>query len=152
VTSAGTNYCQLVDGGVRNISPLGDVIDYDPDEVVIINCNSEDFQPYSDPAKNMLKIAVRVLTEITINEIFRQDMREFLHINGIISQLPPGVEVRRTDGTVYKKYQSILIEPGYDLGDALDFSRDKIHLHIKEGYRTAQKAYELYKANDFGMK
>lgn len=138
----GIQFRQLVDGGVRNVSPLGDVIDYDPDEVIIINCNSEDFKPYPDPAKNMIKIAARALTEITINQIFRQDIREFLHINDIISQLPKDCRVKRTDGTFFKKYKSVLIEPLHDLGDALDFSRYKIESHIQEGYESAKKAFQ----------
>ncbi|TAN17055.1 MAG: hypothetical protein EPN37_07405 [Chitinophagaceae bacterium] len=138
----GIPFRQLVDGGIRNVSPLGDVIDYNPDEVVIINCNAHDFKPYPNPAKNMIKIAARALTEITINQIFQQDIREFLHINDIISQLPDGVKVKKTDGTFYKKYKSILIEPSYDLGDALDFSRYKIDRSIQEGYEAAKKTFE----------
>lgn len=141
VTKAGLSYTQLVDGGARNISPLGDVIEYEPDEVVVINCNAEAFTPYPDPARNMIKIAIRVLTEITLNEIFRQDIREFLHINKILKQLPPGVSVKRPDGTYYKHYKCVLIEPDHDLGDALDFSREKLDLHMREGYEAAQKAY-----------
>lgn len=147
-TKSGLNYTQLVDGGVRNISPLGDVIDFDPDEVVVINCNSEDFQPYPDPAKNMLKIAIRVLTEITLNEIFRQDIREFLHINRILKQLPPGTSLKRPDGTLYKHYECILIEPDHDLGDALDFNREKLDRLIQEGYETARAAYARYRESD----
>lgn len=144
-TKAGLTYTQLVDGGVRNISPLGDVIDFDPDEVVVINCNAEDFHPYPDPARNMIKIAVRVLTEITLNEIFRQDIREFLHINAILKQLPPELKIKRSDGTFYKHYDCILIEPDHDLGDALDFDRKKIDQHIHDGYETARAAYARYR-------
>lgn len=141
-TRSGQIYKQLIDGGIRNVSPLGDVINGNPDEVVIINCNSEDFQPYANLAKNMLKIARRALTEITLNEIFLQDVRAFLHINNIITQLPPEVIVKKLDGTPYKKYHSILIEPDHDLGDALDFDREKINQHIREGYKAAQTVYE----------
>lgn len=140
-TKSGLTYTQLVDGGARNISPLGDVIDYDPDEVVVVNCNAEEFYPYPDPARNMIKIAVRVLTEITLNEIFRQDIREFLHINRILKQLPAGMQIKRPDGTFYKHYECIVIEPDHDLGDALDFNRRKIDLHIEEGYEAARVAY-----------
>lgn len=138
----GIPFRQLVDGGIRNVSPLGDVIDFNPDEVVIINCNALDFKPYPDPAKNMIKIAARALTEITINQIFRQDIREFLHINDIIRQLPEGVKIKKADGTFFKKYKSILIEPSHDLGDALDFSRYKIDSHIQDGYEAAKKVYQ----------
>lgn len=150
-TKNGLTYTQLVDGGARNISPLGDVINYDPDQVVVINCNAEEFYPYPDPARNMIKIAVRVLTEITLNEIFRQDIREFVQINNILKQIPPGVNIRRTDGTLYKHYECILIEPNHDLGDALDFSRKKIDLHIQEGYEAARKAYAEKRAGELRL-
>lgn len=147
----GIPFRQLVDGGLRNVSPLGDVIDYNPDEVVIMNCNSLDFKPYPNLAKNMIKVAARALTEITINQIFQQDIREFLHINDIISQLPDGVKVKKTDGTFYKKYKSILIQPSHDLGDALDFSRYKIDSYIREGYEAAKKVYRNSSEDDGGM-
>lgn len=140
-TKAGQTYRQLIDGGIRNLSPLGDVIDDDPDEVVVINCNAEEFRPDPDPARNMLKIAQRALTEITLNEIFRQDLRQFLHINAIVRQLPAGVTVKRPDGSPYKKYRCILIEPDGDLGDALDFSRERIDRYIQEGFDAARRAY-----------
>ncbi len=36
-------YPCMVDGGVRNISPVGDVLDSEPDEIVIINCGGQEF-------------------------------------------------------------------------------------------------------------
>jgi NTE family protein len=147
-TGTGAIYRQLVDGGVRNKRPIGEVIGCHPDEVVIINCNADDFHPYPDPAKGMLRTAIRMLTEITINEIFRQDIREFLHINQIVGQLPAGVTVKKSDGTLFKKYRSILIEPSHDLGDALDFSRSKINLHMEKGYEAAALAYERSRATE----
>ncbi|HEV8506730.1 MAG TPA: patatin-like phospholipase family protein [Chitinophagaceae bacterium] len=37
-------YQQLVDGGVRNVSPLKDVIVDNPDEIIIINCSTKNLQ------------------------------------------------------------------------------------------------------------
>ena len=37
-TEVPPSYKDMVDGGLRNISPLGDVLDSDPDEIIIINC------------------------------------------------------------------------------------------------------------------
>ena len=40
-------YRSMVDGGVRNISPLGDILDEDPAEIVIINCNAGEIRAYA---------------------------------------------------------------------------------------------------------
>jgi len=132
----------LVDGGVRNVSPLSDILDEDPDEIVIINCNQEKFSPDISGADNILNIAKRSLTEITINEIFRSDINEFLKINYIISQLPSGFEIKKISGKPYKKYKAIIIEPEENMGDPLDFSPRMTQLRITHGYEIAQQTYE----------
>src|SRR5690606_8908634 len=65
-----------IDGGLRNTSPLRDVVDFidqDPSgapyEVWIINCNSGYIVP-ADRQWNIADIALRALTEITLAEIF----------------------------------------------------------------------------------
>lgn len=135
-------YEQLIDGGVRNVSPLSDILGEDPDEITIINCNQEKFSPDISSADNILSIAKRSLTEITINEIFRSDIDGFLKINHIISQLPSGFEIKKISGKPYKKYKAIIIEPEEDMGDPLDFSPRMTQLRITHGYEIAQQAYE----------
>lgn len=138
------NYVELVDGGLRNVSPLGDIIDLNPDEIIIINCSSEKMNVDTDSAGNIIKIAERSLTEIAINEIFRSDIRQFLDINTIIKQLPAGVEVKKENGEPYKYFNCILIEPETDLGDTLDFSQNEIQKRISIGYDTAKKTFQGY--------
>jgi len=141
-TKDGNSYEQLVDGGVRNINPLGDILDENPDEIVIINCNQENSSPDPTSGKNILTIAKRSLTDISINEIFKSDMAEFLKMNMIISQLPQGVEIKKSSGKPYKKYKAIVIQPEDDMGDPLDFSPSMTQLRIKHGYEMAKKVYE----------
>src|SRR5688500_19361952 len=83
-----------VDGGIRNVSPLADVIEEinndDPQNeytIIIINCNSGtvNFERYEDA--NIAGIALRALQDITITEIFNNDVAEFLRINDIIDQV-----------------------------------------------------------------
>lgn len=140
----GVSFHHMADGGIRNTSPLGRVIDLDPDELVIINCNARDCRLNPERSGNMLKVAVRILTEITVNEIFRQDLREFVHINEWLEQLPGGTVLRKKDGRPLKRFKSVFIEPDHDLGDSLDFSRRRINAHIGEGYEAALAAYENY--------
>jgi NTE family protein len=139
ITRSGEAYRRLVDGGIRNASPLREVIRQDPDEVVIINGNSPEWSPRGNA--HSLEAAVRMWAEITLNELFRQDVREFSHINGILQQLPPDFTVRKPNGTPLKAYRYVLIQPERDLGDALDFSSENIHRYIQQGYQAAKQAY-----------
>lgn len=138
------HYTELVDGGLRNISPLGDIIDLDPDEIIIINCSRKEIEWDKASAENIFKIAKRSLTEIAINEIFRSDINHFLDINSIIKQLPGEVKAKKNNGNPYKYFNSIIIEPDTDLGDTLDFSQNSIQKMISIGYDRAKKAFENY--------
>jgi len=134
---------QLVDGGVRNVSPLGDVIKENPDEVIIINCDPEAIRTDEHAAKNLFTIAMRSLADIAINEIFRSDVREFLRINDLVTQAEAqGITLTKPDGTPYVKYKSYFIEPREDIGDTLDFSRAILDQRISLGYATAREVFE----------
>jgi NTE family protein len=138
---------EVVDGGVRNVSPLGDVIDEDPDEVVIINCSGMKLPMESAPrvSRNIFKIATRALADIAIDEIFNGDIREFLRINDLVTQAKAcGCTLRKPDGTAYKEFTTVLIGPDSDLGDTLDFSSDVIRMRIEKGYQAAEMAFQGY--------
>ncbi|MCJ7496768.1 MAG: patatin-like phospholipase family protein [candidate division Zixibacteria bacterium] len=136
----------LVDGGVRNVSPLGDILDDDPSEVIIINCQLSKLEPDTKASKNFLMIAKRSLTEITINEIFNSDIQEYLTINYLVEQAKEkGFTLKKKNSEdVYKAYKTILIQPDKDLGDPLDFSQKTIQWRIEEGYQSAVKAFQGY--------
>lgn len=135
-----------VDGGIRNISPLGDVIEFDPSEVIIINCSSSRIRLKEDTkaSANIFRIAKRALTEITLDEIFNTDITEFLRINRLVQQAErQGCQLLKQDGRPYKSFRTVLIEPDHDLGDTLDFSRDLIEFRMAEGLRKAKEAFEI---------
>ncbi len=135
-----------VDGGIRNISPLGDVIEFDPSEVIIINCSSSRIRLKEDAkaSANIFRIAKRALTEITLDEIFNTDITEFLRVNRLVQQAErQGCQLLKQDGRPYKSFRTVLIEPDHDLGDTLDFSRDLIKYRMAEGFRKAKEAFEV---------
>ncbi len=136
----------LVDGGVRNVSPLGDILDEDPTEVIIVNCQLSKLEPDPRASKNFLMIAKRSLTEITINEIFNSDIQEYLTINYLVEQAKEkGFTLKKKNSEdVYRAYKTILIQPDKDLGDSLDFSQKTIQWRIEEGYQSAVKAFQGY--------
>jgi NTE family protein len=141
------HFVQAVDGGIRNISPLGDILDDNPSEVIIINCSSLGLRlnPDTNASKNIFRIAKRSLTEITIDEIFNSDLREFLRINDLMKQAEAqGCILKKQDGRPYKAFKTVLIEPDRDLGDTLDFSQNAIKFRIAEGYKAAEQAFRGY--------
>jgi len=132
-------YGDTVDGGVRNVSPLGDVLGDDPDEVVIINCNPRKPEKREKPLGNILDIGRRSL-DIAVNEIFATDIREFLRINRNVKEAEAaGVTLHHEDGRPYKYFEYKLIEPEEHLGDSIDFSQEATQKRLKAGRKRAEE-------------
>jgi NTE family protein len=129
---------QMVDGGVRNITPLGDVLDDDPDEVIIIKSSPQDPETLEEPPSNIFDIGVRSL-EIAVNEIFVSDVREFLRINHNVKEAEAhGVTLHDEDGKPYKYFDYKLIQPNAPLGDSIDFSQETVQASMRAGWATAE--------------
>ncbi|GAB4201031.1 MAG: patatin-like phospholipase family protein [Roseiflexaceae bacterium] len=132
-----------VDGGVRNISPLGDVLEDDPDEVVIINTNPIPYEPPGDVGSQPFVRIVRLTLDVLLDEIFVNDVREFLRLNDLVMQA-------ETQGlTLFKDasntrplqyYRAVVISPSKPLQDTIDFSRDKLERAIELGRERARLA------------
>ena len=155
---------QAVDGGIRNVSPLGDVIEEinrdDPQSeytIIIINCNSGvvDYESYENA--NIAGIALRALNDIAITEIFNNDVAEFLRINDIIHQareINPSIEIRhyslrlgRTD-RILRPYKAIIVQtdPGI-LGDALVSNNDLNLRRMEHGKMKATQALDVLRGD-----
>jgi len=134
-------YRSMVDGGVRNISPLGDVLGDAPDEIVIINCGNSNMEPKPAP-RNILEIAIHTL-DILENEVFRTDLREFLHLNALVDEAArSGVILHHPDtGAELKSYACTIIEPTISLPDVLDFSRESVQKSLRHGLERAQAVF-----------
>jgi NTE family protein len=130
----------MVDGGVRNITPVGDVLALEPDEIVIINCGNA--RPPATPgaAANVLSIGMRTL-DIMQNEIFINDMKEFLRINALVREAEQqGVVLHHPKtGRPLKYYPCQVIEPDDDLGEVLDFSQGSVQASLRAGVRRARE-------------
>lgn len=147
---------QNVDGGIRNVSPLADVIDEinldvpgNDYTIVIINCGSGvvEYARYEDA--NIAGIALRALNDIAITEIFNNDIAEFLRINDILDQVrssDPALQVRnynlregRTE-KILRPFKAIIIQPDPGmLGDSLV---SNIPLNARRMAHGKQKAAE----------
>ena len=142
-------YQQLVDGGVRNVSPLKDVIVDNPDEIIIINCSTKTLQKEPEAGKNIFRIAERSLVDITIDEIFHGDIEEFVKTNEIVKQCAEkGVTIFRDNDRTepYKYFNAIIIEPETGLGNNLDFSASLIDERRKLGWKAAEAAFKKYQS------
>lgn len=66
----------LVDGGARNIAPLGEAIEKGATEIVVIACQPEDIKPATDGLnyRDFFNIASRTLAIMT-NEIVNNDLK-----------------------------------------------------------------------------
>lgn len=129
-----------VDGGLRNVTPLGDALDYEPSEIVVLACESSILAPVKPPA-NVLDVSKRSLVEVTINELLRNDINGFLRINDLVRQgQEAGLTLKKQDGTPYRYCRITVVEPAQPLGDTLDFSQESIRWRMNHGEEMARKA------------
>ena len=147
-----TTIRSLVDGGLRNSSPIGDVLatmeQIDPHaewKIIIINNNSGKFvnDDKENESPTLGYIARRSLMEITLAEIFTNDVATFETINQLVEVAGNGeVTLPRAGGDrVYRSYPYLLIQPqGEELGELLDARAATIDQRIALGKQRAQEA------------
>ena len=135
-------YPAMVDGGIRNISPVGDVLENDPDEIIIINCSNMKPIPRKIPPKNILDIGLRTI-DILINEIFINDVNEFVRINSLVKEAAKyNLTLHHPkSGKPLKYFENKIIHPDEPLGDTLDFSQPSIQKSIAAGFRKAREIF-----------
>lgn len=149
-----------VDGGIKNVSPLSDVIheinlDRSGTEylIIVINCSSGTIAPEDYADKNIAQIAVRAISDIAITEIFNNDIREFIDKNFILEQLlqrHPGEQVLDYDfdnkkpGKPLRHFQSIIIQPDESLGDPLAANARLIADRTQKGRMKAAQGLSDY--------
>ncbi|MCJ7499942.1 patatin-like phospholipase family protein [bacterium] len=132
--------CQMmVDGSLRRFSPIGDVIDADPEEVVVINCWPKHPAPLEQPPRNILDIAIRAL-DISSSGIIYSDIHEFTQINSSVREAAEhGVTLHNVKGKPFKEYKSLIIEPTEHLGWVLDFSHETVERGKQMGWERAKE-------------
>jgi NTE family protein len=140
----------FVDGGLRNVTPLGDALEHNPSEIVVIACSGPRIDPVPPPT-SLLDVAKRSLTDITINEILLNDVQEFIRINDLVRQgHEAGLQLKRMDGKPYKYCPITVIEPVNPMGDTLDFSRESIQRRLRHGEEVARATLSSYREPSTG--
>ncbi|MCK5018013.1 MAG: patatin-like phospholipase family protein [Candidatus Peribacteraceae bacterium] len=112
------NSC-YVDGGVRNVSPFSDVLGFNPDKIIVINCSDPDMGKHRKMPKHVGDVAIASL-DIMMNEVFRSDL-------ALVDSC--GIE-------------TIVIEPTDNLGETLDFDRKILDKRIAHGWQRAKEILE----------
>jgi len=129
----------VVDGGVHMISPLGNLIDEDPAEVYIFNCEPQMPKVIERGKKNIFQVGIRSL-ELVLNRIILGDIREFNRINlNVKEAAKKGVTLHNENGKPYKHYRTFLFEPSIDMGETLDFSRETQRVRYDHGVEIARE-------------
>lgn len=130
----------VVDGGIRNITPLKEIILQDPDQIIVITTEPRDKPPQKEKIKDIFDIAKRAIG-IMLDEIFDEDIERCLQINELVRQAEQkGVELKSRSGRVLKYIDITLIEPSETLGSGLDFGRKRLDRLIEKGKEAARKA------------
>lgn len=145
--SSGTEH--LVDGGIRELSPIGRVIAYKPEEITVINCSPRQLDAVEGPW-SFTKVLMRTLSTVS-NDNFTGDMSRFLDINDEVlcverhnAQLPvgaaPHVYRNKKTGRPYRYFSHNIYEPE-PLGSSLDFDPRSIRRKLCYGINYAAQRF-----------
>jgi NTE family protein len=131
----------LVDGGVRSISPLSQIFEYIKNteedwRIIVINCSSSKLEPI-DNINNIGQIGLRSLNDIALNQISRNDLNTANIINDFVKRS------RKKEINGYRYYPLTVISPeGINIGDTLDSSKEIIKYRIKQGYKITKQIWK----------
>lgn len=128
----------LVDGGIRNISPIAEVLPYNPDEIVIIPTEPLINRKEETNVNDILRIAKRAI-DVMLEEIFIEDIKRFVQINRLVGQAKDqSATLKKPNGMPYKYIESHIIAPKNTLGDSLDFDEEVLQERYQKGRERAK--------------
>lgn len=125
---------KYADGGVRNVTPIGDVLsavadfDIEIDSVIIINCTEYNYVPKKLKNPRGIVGNATFALKTLLNETMDADMRQFLTVNDLI----------RSGGSVYgrKAYPTMMFNP-LSSGSSMSADRKMLNQLMSEGRRDA---------------
>ncbi|HET6527373.1 MAG TPA: patatin-like phospholipase family protein, partial [Balneolaceae bacterium] len=130
---------QCVDGGVRDISPIRQVLPNNPDRVVIIPTQPVGAVQEHEEVRDIISIAFRAI-HIMLDEIFHEDIDRFLTINNLVQQAgAAGAQLKRKNGIAYQYIEPLIIAPKKPLGSALDFDHANVVKMMELGRQRAKE-------------
>ena len=143
----GKKYRNMIDGGIRNFSPLKNLVVYDRKkniglkEIVVINCDPLKLKRMTNRPKTIIDIGLRALLQIMFNETFIMDIREHTQVNEILNQVHgwPIYKDNKKKSVFLKPYKTHLIQPDTadEMGDSLNFSHRWVQERMRLGWEKA---------------
>lgn len=138
----------LVDGGIRHISPIAQVLPYNPDEIVIIPTKPLDGRQEEAEVNDILQIGKRSI-DVMLDEIFIEDIQRFVEINRLVGQASrKGLSLKKPDNTPYKHINATIVAPTQILGDSLDFGEEVLQERYDRGQQRAREVLKNSDADD----
>lgn len=120
---------QMVDGGVRNITPLKDAIDEGAEEIVVVLASPRKTMLGKSEYGNLLEVVVRTF-DILTNEVYITDIENCEWYN-----------VHLKDDGVHRYVDLKIIEPAEFFMDTLEFRPEAIRKAIEIGKQTAAEKF-----------
>ena len=121
----------MVDGGIRNMAPISDSLDFDPDRIIVILNTSiqDDFLANNETPSHIFEVGASAL-EVLFNETTINDVRTARKINDA---------AKEAGGQIgdYKYVEIDVIGPSSGIGSAQDFSRGAYENRAEVGKRDA---------------
>ncbi len=157
----GKKYSNLVDGGLLNVSPIGDVINFihkkggDPKDYVllVINLGTTKVQEISYDEADILRIALRTMNEISSAHNFNKDLQTLLRINDLVRQISStdnpviynyNLAQKRRTTEVMSYFKNIIIQPDLGcLGGTLQVNTQLNNDRYAHGRTKAKQALSL---------
>lgn len=135
-----------VDGGVRNVTPLSDILGHKPDLIIIIPTQAYVPNPQwindTGMTKDIVEVASRTLG-IMMNEVFKEDMKRLLEINELVGQAEnKGITLNKNHKNKYKYYDNIIVNPKINMGDPLNFNNDVVMERYDHGIERGKQVAE----------
>ena len=128
------NGIPYLDGGLRDVAPLGKAIQEGADEIVCVCCQSEklDNKPYN---QRDLVVLVDKVMDIVVTEIINSDIKTLDNINKLIAEYPGATGSHHSK---YKLIKNTVIRPDKEINlDIQAFNQADIINLMNEGYNDA---------------
>jgi hypothetical protein len=137
----GTRLRNVVDGGVRHVSPTKELLEADCTHAFVINCYSPNEGGVGDPnMDNIMDIALNTVS-VFVNGNLHRDVEEFKRINRLVKQAAEkGFILYKQDGSPYVTCNGVIVNPVANLNGSLDFTGARNHINI--GRESAIRAFE----------
>jgi NTE family protein len=130
------NLEKMADGGIRNMAPVGDALEYNPSRVIVIlNTRMDENVLDPEPGPTHIFGVGRGALQVLLNETLASDVRTAQNINEV---------VRSANGDVkgFREIDLHVIEPSENLGSSLDFSEKAVQKRIAIGQEDGKAFFE----------